>query len=246
MYPLDKDPEESERLNSQFNLLEGEWLTLLFKESSGSVLDVGCGTGHLHTKIPPTWKYIGIDSTDRFENKSPNQEFIHKDILDFTTDLRFDVIICRLVLWSLPKRELVLKKLHELAHSNTIIHCYEPDDSKLEFNADLKAMNDLALNWQQTVIPQGSNPFIGNSLEHLLLKNGWHVIAKKVHEFHYSSHDPQFIKHLENLHRIFSQCNPQPSQVLKENAKAAIIQNQGNFRENYVEIVAKSQAISES
>jgi SAM-dependent methyltransferase len=237
MYPLNNDPNESERLNTQLDLLKGDLLVSLFKEKMGNVLDVGCGTGHLYKNVPQDWKYIGIDTIDRFEKLSSNHHFIKQDILTYTSELKYDVIICRLVLWSLPRRDLILENLRKMSHAKTLLYCYEPDDRHLAFGPELQSMTELALNWQQTVIPQGSNPFIGGDLEEVLDRNSWKVLAHKVHNHGFSATDPEYQKHLENLIRIFSQSTPAPVPELVEAAKASIKIEGGNFKERYVEVI---------
>ncbi len=71
-----------------------------FRPSATRVLDVGCGTGEHARILAAEFGYIvdGLDLQLEFveiaQQKSPNAEFFHADMLDFSLDRRYDVILC--------------------------------------------------------------------------------------------------------------------------------------------------------
>lgn len=97
------------------------------------ILDVGCGTGLVcnylaqkHNKSQFTaidFSTNGINYARQFaqEQKISNIKFYEKDILDFESYVRYDVVYCHGVLHHIPQYHTALQKLHDLLNPNGIL-----------------------------------------------------------------------------------------------------------------------------
>lgn len=91
---------------------------------SDTVLDIGCGGGHVAFDIAQKAKeVIGIDIDQRYLSASrqysgqPNLSFILGDATTYDFGRTFDVVILSNVLEHLPNRIGLLKKIRSLAHT---------------------------------------------------------------------------------------------------------------------------------
>jgi len=62
------------------------------------LLELGCGTGALLTRLPGTWSATGLDRSPAMlaeaQHQAPGAELVEGDMSDFELDTRFDVIAC--------------------------------------------------------------------------------------------------------------------------------------------------------
>ena len=89
-----------------------------------SVLDVGCGVGHLYEFIPNNIKYTGVDQSinmlKRAIEKHPEVAFIQQNIYDIDLP-KFDTVVCLDVLGHQPDLEPAFSDLMKLAKKCFII-----------------------------------------------------------------------------------------------------------------------------
>ena len=96
------------------------------KTNPDTVLDVGCGTGILTKFIcNESRTLIGIDISQKMIDQArnhcqgcPNLEFVNIDIIDYRTDLFFELIICASALQFMEKPEFALRKLTQILRSS--------------------------------------------------------------------------------------------------------------------------------
>lgn len=77
---------------------------------NGKILDIGCGTGYPIAKylVSCNFEVTGIDISREMINKAKklklkNAEFINQDILNFSTEIKFDGVIAFDSIWHIAK-----------------------------------------------------------------------------------------------------------------------------------------------
>jgi ubiquinone/menaquinone biosynthesis C-methylase UbiE len=125
-------------------------------KSKQTVLDAGCGTGlitNLFALRNPTASFVGVDFADsldyaeRFarQNKLTNTTFVNEDLVTFTTNKKFDIVVCQGVLHHIPQYKLVLDKLANLVDTEgkLILGLYHPNGKllkkfmRIRYNSDI-------------------------------------------------------------------------------------------------------------
>lgn len=102
-----------------YSLIEGE-----------SVLDVGCGMGHLFILVKDRFEYLGIDTSQGMLNKAreffPENEdkFQLGDAYDLSMLPNFDTVVATGVLLHLPNSEPVIEQLWSKARICTIFSAW--------------------------------------------------------------------------------------------------------------------------
>ena len=116
------------------------------------VLDCGCGFGFLGILmmpyLPKGSTYTGIDLAGKlieigenlFSGKGYEARFIHKDVYDYHSKGKYDLVICQAVLRHLNTPEVFLKKMIEFARKDAWIICI---DSNREFECDGLYINGM-------------------------------------------------------------------------------------------------------
>ena len=117
------------------NNVELELLRQICDFSNKTILDVGCGTGRLSFKIAPlAKKVVGVD-IDEYSiafcnekkklNNVSNCVFENRDAVNFTSDLKFDIICFG---WSLYQMEMeqVIKNLLPLLATDGVLIIIQP------------------------------------------------------------------------------------------------------------------------
>lgn len=214
-YPFQQTDCESTRLDVQFSLLNDPHLEDLLVQSQGPILDVGCGSGvvpsFLHSRQVST-KYTGLDIQEtsvrslRKKYPVPNFEFLQKDVTQFTSDLKYDLVVCRLVAWSIPDflKNNHLKSLSNLLSEKGTLYFYEPDDTRLKFSPEMTSVRSQTEEWQQRMLSRGLNPFIGKELVPAIKSLAFTSVKSIQYEIVTRDRDANFEKTLKNLSRIYS------------------------------------------
>lgn len=129
------------------------------------VLDVGCGTGLVSNLFAMEYSsnFTSIDFSDSidyakdFANKNgiKNVSWIKDDFLNFSTDQKFDVIICCGVLHHIPEHEQALTKMKSMLKEDgkLILAVYNRYGKILKRYFKIKYCNDILYQDQE------NNPF---------------------------------------------------------------------------------------
>jgi 2-polyprenyl-3-methyl-5-hydroxy-6-metoxy-1,4-benzoquinol methylase len=176
--------------------IENKYLSLIEKYIGPNqlVLDAGCGTGlisNLFALRHPSSQFVGvdfansIDHADKFAltNNIKNIKFIKKDLLTYSTNKKFDVVICQGVLHHIVDYKTVLNNLLNLIApgGRMILGLYHPGGKwlkkimKLNYNSEIlykdqelnpmelsftkKQLKELVPNWK---IVSASPNFLGS------------------------------------------------------------------------------------
>ncbi len=91
-------------------------MALLNPQASETILDLGCGTGHLTGRIAESVaKVIGLDCSSEMlvkaRNAYPDIAFIQADAQNFTLDVRFDAVFSNAALHWMKNAEGVIKSV---------------------------------------------------------------------------------------------------------------------------------------
>ncbi len=213
-YVLGDSGKELQRLNLQSDLLFDQRVIPLIKKSK-RCLEIGCGAGAnlaTYTKLNPKLKYVDIDiseaaiqkaSSTFSKNKNAGFFVMAADDLDFD-DGEFDLVVIRLVLWSISKiASDVLMAANRVLKKGGCIYSYEPDDRLLLMHPAKKDRDDYIKFWQEMMQKKGADPFIGERVPYLMNEVGFQNIDIGIHAtaaagFQKSAFKSK-MKNLENL-----------------------------------------------
>ncbi len=218
-YVLKYDNLEIERLNLQALSLYDTRLDPAIQTAT-SILDLGCGPGTLVERIKrinPKCHYLGIDGDASAiaramsnHGSTPGVSFtetnISREQLKNLGVKQFDLIICRLVLWSLPGvNEDFVRELRSLLRPLGILYAFEPDDKNLTFEPEKPALESIVGAWQKMVLSRGQNPFIGRKLYSYFVAAGFADVRSFPMAFTASGSDASsYLALMKNLKGIFS------------------------------------------
>jgi len=104
--PQSPELKHADRMELAASLLEGE-----------SVLDVGCGIGHLLPWIGGSYSYLGLDNSKEMlhlaKELQPNGDFRMGDVYDLSPFGKFDSVVCQSLLIHLPEISKPIKNMWE-------------------------------------------------------------------------------------------------------------------------------------
>lgn len=217
---MNYSPNVSERLNLQALEYFDDSLIELAQKST-RCLEIGCGVGsnlpvlrHLNANID----YVGIDISDyaiqqaisaHQQDAKTSFKVMNCQSAEFP-DRSFDLIISKLVLWSVgPGWQQIPKAISRLLKPGGTLYCFEPDDSMLIFHPKKPAIENLIKLWQKTVTAHGRNPFIGRQLYSALIGAGFENVQTKIfHKTSTGNYPASYRKHAANLKKIFMSRGP--------------------------------------
>jgi len=113
--------------------------------SEARILDAGCGTGEISSRLAnlfPRATVLGVDIIDhhlnvarsRYAKMAPRLSFEHQSIFDLNAaDRSFDLTVCRHVLHSIPYPERVIAELARVTRPGGYIHLLPEDYGMLHF-----------------------------------------------------------------------------------------------------------------
>lgn len=144
-----------------------------------SVLDVGCGTGEISSRIAamyPDAKVIGVDLIEehlelaRRRYTTPNLTFRQADAFELPFPRgAFDLVVCRHVLQAVPTPERVLAELIRVCRPGGHLHLI-PEDYEMIFAAPTRL--DVSAFWHTAPrtygAASGTDMFIGRNVYHHL------------------------------------------------------------------------------
>lgn len=218
-YVLKYDEEEIARLKYQAETHYDTRLDNVLRNAN-RILDLGCGPGTLADRIftlNPTCHYLGLDADEKAiaSAEAPNGRFEFREtdiskvpLNDVAND--FDLVICRLVLWALPKVDFkMIRGLASHLVPGGILYAFEPDDQNLTFAPEKPALDKISYDWEQAVIAKGQNPYIGRQLFSLFVEAGLSNVDAKPLTFTETGANPsEYRKLMKNLKSIYSSLDP--------------------------------------
>jgi ubiquinone/menaquinone biosynthesis C-methylase UbiE len=150
-----------------------------------NVLDAGCGTGEISSRLAtlfPEAQVLGVDIIEphlaigrsRYARLAPRLRFEHQSIYELALpDDSFDLVVCRHVLQAIPHAERVLRELTRVARPGAVLHLIAEDYGMLHFQQRDPDPNEL---WHQVPVSfgraTGTDLFIGRNIYSLLLRMG--------------------------------------------------------------------------
>lgn len=180
---------EMKRLDSQIDLFWPKEINLYSRWGLGnglSIVDLGCGTGHLIDKLSkefPLSKFTGVEQdpmlADAAKQKLQNNnaiQMIHTSSIEnfISQNLKYDVAIMRLVLEHVPDPNAVLTHIHSLLKPDGRIILIDNDfEYHLCTYPEITELKDLYKAYCRSRINDGGNPCIGRNLPLLLKSNGF-------------------------------------------------------------------------
>ncbi len=144
--------------------------------SEARILDAGCGTGEIASRLAdlfPRSLVLGVDIIDhhldlarsRYANLAPRLSFDHQSVFELNApDRSFDLTVCRHVLHSIPHADRVIAELARVTRRGGYLHLIPEDYGMLHFQRGALDPRDF---WH-TVAPRfaagtGTDLFIGRN-----------------------------------------------------------------------------------
>ena len=144
--------------------------------SEARILDAGCGTGEIASRLAdlfPRSLVLGVDIIDhhldlarsRYANLAPRLSFEHQSVFELNApDRSFDLTVCRHVLHSIPHADRVIAELARVTRRGGYLHLIPEDYGMLHFQRGALDPRDF---WH-TVAPSfaagtGTDLFIGRN-----------------------------------------------------------------------------------
>ncbi len=174
-----------------------------------TVLDVGCGTGAITKGIAelvgPTGKVVGIDHTLEFINSGnqmnsdiENLELIHIDLMDFTPNEKFDLIVSARTLQWLTKQKEAIIKMKSLLKSNgglsVLDYIHEDISWEPKVPDSMQGFYQSWLNWRRD---SGMNNRMADDLPDLFREAGFQNIEIYEANEYYPNNHPLFVDKLK-------------------------------------------------
>jgi ubiquinone/menaquinone biosynthesis C-methylase UbiE len=113
--------------------------------SEARILDAGCGTGEVASRLAnlfPSSPVLGVDIIDdhlnlarsRYAGLAPRLTFEHQSVFELNTaDRSFDLTVCRHVLHSIPHPDRVIAELARVTRRGGYLHLIPEDYGMLHF-----------------------------------------------------------------------------------------------------------------
>ena len=144
--------------------------------SEARILDAGCGTGEIASRLAdlfPKSFVLGVDIIDhhlnlartRYSGLAPRLSFEHQSVFELkAADRSFDLTVCRHVLHSIPHADRVIAELARVTRGGGYLHLLPEDYGMLHFQRGTLDPRDF---WH-TVAPSfaagtGTDLFIGRN-----------------------------------------------------------------------------------
>ncbi|HWT76718.1 MAG TPA: methyltransferase domain-containing protein [Mobilitalea sp.] len=229
-----------------------------------NIIDFGCGTGFLGSKLlpllPPGSSYTGIDlnlyfieeARCYFSHTEYKTEFINCDLYSYLPDKTFDIVISQAVLRHLSKPKEVLKKMTESVTTGGLVICIEVNR---EFENDGLYIDGMDYNylctgfdyhqsWKTELEKQGRDYAIGVRIPLYMKEFGLHDIDVRVSD-KVLFIDPQKPEY-ENLLQDFIHINGWDHTPNEEEIEGsiALFMNRGMTRTEAEAYIKRQSAIS--
>jgi ubiquinone/menaquinone biosynthesis C-methylase UbiE len=143
---------------------ESELLARYGLPENARILDAGCGTGEIASRLAerfPKGMVLGVDvldhhlelARDRYRESAPNLAFEHRSIFELGLPERsFDLTVCRHVVHSIPYPERVYAELARVTKHGGWLHLIPEDYGMLHFERGTPDPLDF---WHETPVAFG-------------------------------------------------------------------------------------------
>jgi len=154
------------------------------------ILDAGCGTGEIASRIAqrfPAARVLGIDIVDahlelartRYAALAPRLRFEHQSVYALEADDdSFDLTLCRHVLHSIPHADRVIAELVRVTRPGGYLHLIPEDYGMLEFQRGALDPRDF---WHEVPAQMGAatgtDLFSGRNAYGILMRQGLEGVA---------------------------------------------------------------------
>jgi SAM-dependent methyltransferase len=119
-----------------------------------SVLDVGCGSGFITNFLArrhPKIKFEAVDFSDSIDYAREftesadisNIQYYKENFLNWTTNKKYDLVICNGVLHHIPEHAIALEKLKDLTSNKLVLGIYNTYGKLLKKLVTVKYINDV-------------------------------------------------------------------------------------------------------
>lgn len=121
-----------------------------------------------------------------------------------------------------------------------VIYCYEPDDKYLSLYPENNFFNELVLSWQNQVIEDGCDPFVGRKLPLLFSQAGFrNVRVKPILKTYTNADSDSFFNAIQNLIKIFRPKGMREEEFSRVIESVSSITNESFLSEGYISLVAQ-------
>src|ERR1700724_4838302 len=139
--------------------------------SEARILDAGCGTGEISSRLArlfPRSFVLGVDIIDhhlnlarsRYSDLAPRLSFEHQSVFELNAaDGSFDLTVCRHLLHSVPHADRVIAELVRVTRRGGYLHVIAEDYGMLHFQRGRLDPRDF---WHQ--VPASMGPATGTDL----------------------------------------------------------------------------------
>lgn len=179
IYPLGHSNQEKQRLEKQAALLREPVLDRL-AQGARDCLEIGCGTG---ANLPmlraanPSLRYTGVDLVCAAEARKSEAVFLQMDAKNLGfPDSSFDLAFTKLVLWSIPGWEDVLREAFRVLRPGGVFYALEPCNHLIELQPAKPAARAWMRRWDLAAAERGLDPFIGSKMPAALAAAGFRDI----------------------------------------------------------------------
>ena len=158
--------------------------------ASCRILDAGCGTGEISSRLAeffPQVRILGVDIIDqhldlarsRYAHLAPRLSFEHQSIFELpAADGSFDLTVCRHVIHAIPHADRVLRELKRVTRPGGYLHLIPEDYGMLHFQRGALDPREF---WHVAAgnfaAATGTDLFIGRNTYTILADMGLQAIA---------------------------------------------------------------------
>jgi len=159
------------------------------KSKDSSIVDIGCGTGSFLEYLKSNG-FRNLTGIDLIENSDNDIEYVQKNILDYTPNYKFEVVVSNMNIEHIEELDLYINKVSNiLSDEGVFVINTINDGSLMYFFAKVLYKINIKFIAKRLYSPHHVNHFNLNSLEFLLKKHNYKLEARIVKNYPLSSVD---------------------------------------------------------